>query len=144
VKVRLLALDFDGTIAVDGRLDGEVADAIRDARQADVMTVLVSERMLADVQALLPAPDLFDAIVAEGGAVVQMSNGASPNVLARGPDAALLAEIRHPTGADRIRDDARERGVREEQPPSRRHPVGLVVEAFGEHLGQVLDGRGAQ
>lgn len=65
MKVRVLALDFDGTIAVDGRLDGEVPDAIRDARQADVMTVLVSERMLADVQALLPAPDLFGAIVAE-------------------------------------------------------------------------------
>jgi hypothetical protein len=57
------------------------------------MTVLVCGRLLTEVQALLPAPDLFDAIVAESGAVVQLSNGASPTVLARGPDAALVAEL---------------------------------------------------
>src|SRR5262245_2458442 len=57
------------------------------------MTVLVCGRLLTEVQALLPAPELFDAIVAEGGAVVQMSNGASPTVLARGPDAAVVAEL---------------------------------------------------
>ena len=120
MKVRVLALDFDGTIAVDGRLDGEVADAIRDAREADVMTVLVSERMLADVQALLPAPDLFGAIVAEGGAVVQMSNGASPNVLARGPDAALLAELQrlevaHRSGRNALESADPGRGSRAER-----------------------------
>jgi hydroxymethylpyrimidine pyrophosphatase-like HAD family hydrolase len=91
VKVRVLALDFDGTIAVDARLDDEVAGALRDVRRAGVMIVLVSGRMLEDIQGTVHAPDLFDAIVAEGGAVVQMSNGASPTVLARGPDAALLA-----------------------------------------------------
>jgi hypothetical protein len=88
VKLRVLALALDGTIAVEGRLDGDVANALREARRAGIMTVLVSERMLPDIQPLLPSRDLFDAIVAESGAVVQMANGASPTVLARGPDAA--------------------------------------------------------
>jgi hypothetical protein len=101
VKLRVLALGFDGTVAADGRLDGGVADAIRDARRAGVMTVLVSGRMLADLQALLPAPDLFDAVVAEGGAVVHMANDAGPVVLARAPDAALVAELQRRNVAHR-------------------------------------------
>jgi hypothetical protein len=93
VKVRALAVAIDATIAVDGRLDGGVADAMRDARRAGIMTVLVSGRLLTEVQAVLPRPDLFDAIVAEGGAVVLMPNGQGPSVLAPGPDAALVAEL---------------------------------------------------
>jgi hypothetical protein len=91
VKLRALALGFDGAIAPDGRLGGDVTDAIREARRAGVMTVLVSGRMLADLQALLSAPDLFDAVVAEGGAVVQMANDARPIVLARGGEAVPAA-----------------------------------------------------
>jgi hydroxymethylpyrimidine pyrophosphatase-like HAD family hydrolase len=93
VKLRVMALDVDGTIAVDARFDDDLAAAIRDVRRAGVMTVLVSGRVLPEIQALLPAPDLFDAIVAESGAVVQMANSASPIVLARGPDAAFVAEL---------------------------------------------------
>ncbi len=118
MKVRVLALDFDGTIAVDRRLDGEVADAIRDARQADVMTVLVSERMLADVQALLPAPDLFDAIVAE----VLSAHG--ENVLVSGDPrsgqswvAGLAAECLIEAGYGSDRGDRRVGGSRG-APPS--------------------------
>lgn len=81
MKLRVLALALDGTIAVEGRLDGEVANevanALREARRAGIMTVLVSGRMLPDIELLLPSRELFDAIVAESGAVVQMANGAS-------------------------------------------------------------------
>jgi hydroxymethylpyrimidine pyrophosphatase-like HAD family hydrolase len=93
VKLRVLALAVDGAIGVGTRFDDDLATAIRDVRRAGVMTVSVSGRMLAEIQALLPAPDLFDAIVAEGGAVVQIANGASTTVLARGPDAAFVAEL---------------------------------------------------
>jgi len=93
MKVRVLALDVDGTIATGARFDDDLAAAIRDVRRAGVMTVLVSGRMLAEIQALLPAPDLFDAIVAESGAVVQMAKGVSPTVLARGPEPAFVAEL---------------------------------------------------
>ena len=37
-----------------------------------------------------------------------------------------------------------ERRVRQQQPAPRRDAVGLVVEALGKHLGQVLDRRRAQ
>ena len=51
MKVRVLALDFDGTIAVDARLDDEVAGALREVRHAGIMTVLVSGRMLEAISA---------------------------------------------------------------------------------------------
>jgi hypothetical protein len=34
VKLRALALALDGTIALEGRLDGGVANALREARRA--------------------------------------------------------------------------------------------------------------
>lgn len=92
MKLRVLALALDGTIAVEGRLDRDVANALREARRAGIMTVLVSGRMLPDIELLLPSRELFDAIVAESGAVVQMANGASLRC-PRGPDAALVAEL---------------------------------------------------
>src|SRR4029434_9253895 len=57
---------------------------------------------------------------------------------------AQLAEVSHPAVADGRGDRASERRIRHPQPAARRDTVGLVVETLGEHLGQVLDGRGAQ
>jgi hypothetical protein len=66
---------------------------MREARRAGVLGVLLSGRMLADVLPALPEPDVFDAVVAEGGGVVQMPHGQRPYALAPGPDAALIAEL---------------------------------------------------
>jgi hydroxymethylpyrimidine pyrophosphatase-like HAD family hydrolase len=57
-----------------------------EARGAGVVTILVTGRMLVDVRARLPARDLFDAIVAEGGAVVAMSTAASHRRRLHGDD----------------------------------------------------------
>ena len=57
---------------------------------------------------------------------------------------AQLAEVGDPAVADGLGDRAGERRVRQQQPAARRDAVGLVVEALGKHLGQVLDGRRAQ
>ena len=57
---------------------------------------------------------------------------------------AQLAEISNPSVADGFGDGVRERGIRQQQPSSRRDAVGLVVEPLGKHLGQVLDRHRAQ
>jgi len=69
VKLRVLALDYDGTIAVDGRLDPEVRGAIEELRARGLMVVLVTGRILSELRALLGGLRLFDAVVAENGAV---------------------------------------------------------------------------
>ncbi|HBZ68856.1 MAG TPA: hypothetical protein DEP35_03545 [Deltaproteobacteria bacterium] len=92
MRLRLLAADFD-TVAVDGRIDKDVSEALREARGSGVLTVLTSRRFLSELQLLLPAPDLFDAIVAENGAVLQVSGDSCPVSLSQGLDGALLAEL---------------------------------------------------
>jgi hypothetical protein len=42
MKFRVLALDYDGTIAQDGRLDPDVRSAIIEARSRGLVVVLLS------------------------------------------------------------------------------------------------------
>jgi hydroxymethylpyrimidine pyrophosphatase-like HAD family hydrolase len=104
VKPRVLALDFDGTIAVDGALHADVAAAIQEARNAGLLVVLVTGRILGDLDALSGSPPVFDAIVAENGAVLTLPDVPSPILLSHEPDPRFLNElgrrhIRHRSGA---------------------------------------------
>jgi hydroxymethylpyrimidine pyrophosphatase-like HAD family hydrolase len=94
VKPRVLALDFDGTIAVNGVIDVDVAAAIHEARSAGLLTVLVTGRILSDLMALFRGPLLFDAIVAENGAVLKLEDLPSLISLSQKPDLRFLAELR--------------------------------------------------
>jgi len=93
MKIRVLALDFDNTIAVHDRLDPNVATALYEARGGSILRVLVTGRILSDLMPLLPSHDLFDAIVAENGAVLQLAHDPHPIALSSGPDSALVAEL---------------------------------------------------
>jgi len=69
VKLSVLALDYDGTIATDGRLHPDVRAAITEVRAQGLVVVLVTGRLLSDLRVLVGDLRLFDAIVAENGAV---------------------------------------------------------------------------
>jgi hydroxymethylpyrimidine pyrophosphatase-like HAD family hydrolase len=92
VKPRVLALDFDGTIAANDTIDADVAAAIQESRDTGLLTVLVTGRTLSDLDARLSGPTLFDAIVAENGAVLRLPH-LPPITLSRGPDLRFLAEL---------------------------------------------------
>lgn len=103
MKPRVLALDFDGTIAMNDTVDRRAAAAIQEAREAGLLAVLVTGRMLSELAAALCTPPLFDAIVAENGAVLRLPNLLTPITLSQEPDPRFLAElrrrgIRHQTG----------------------------------------------
>ena len=49
--------------------------AIREARAQQIVVVLVTGRNLSDLRRVLTEEDLFDAIVAENGAVLAFPNG---------------------------------------------------------------------
>jgi hydroxymethylpyrimidine pyrophosphatase-like HAD family hydrolase len=103
VKTRVFALDFDGTIAVNGALDVDVAAAIQEARGAELLVVLVTGRILSDLEAQFCSPPPFDAIVAENGAVLRLPTLPLPITLSQEPDPRFLAElkkhgIRHQSG----------------------------------------------
>jgi hydroxymethylpyrimidine pyrophosphatase-like HAD family hydrolase len=94
VKPRVLALDFDGTIAVNDTMDVDVSAAIQEARAAGLLVVLVTGRSLSDLDPLFSGPPPFDAIVAENGAVLRLPKLPSPITLSQGPDLRFLAELR--------------------------------------------------
>lgn len=111
MKPRVLALDFDGTIAVNGAVDADVGAAIQEARRAGLLVVLVTGRILDDVEVAFRCRPQFDAIVAENGAVLHLPGGPSSILLSEVPDSRFLAElerlgIRHRRGQCVVEADA--------------------------------------
>src|SRR3989449_2560410 len=94
MKPRVFALDFDGTIAVKDTIDPDVAAAIQEARDAGLLVVLVTGRILSDLEARFCNPPSFDAIVAENGAVLRLPTLPLPIALSQEPDPRFLAELR--------------------------------------------------
>lgn len=92
MKFSVLALDYDGTIARHGRVDPAVVEAIREARERGIVVVLVTGRILSDLRRALGEDDLFDAIVAENGAVLAFPNGHT-RAMGRPPSRELLGEL---------------------------------------------------
>ena len=93
MKFGVLALDYDGTIAVDGRLDPDVRAAIEAVRSQGIIVVLVTGRTLNDLRGLLGDLRLFDAIVAENGAVTTLPNAGTSTTLGPPPSPAFLQEL---------------------------------------------------
>jgi hydroxymethylpyrimidine pyrophosphatase-like HAD family hydrolase len=94
VKLRVLALDYDGTIAQDGIVPPEVRAAIVRAREKGLCVVLVTGRILSDLREVLGDLRLFDAVVAENGAVVAFPQVGRSAVCAPRGSPALLAALR--------------------------------------------------
>ena len=65
MKLGVLALDYDGTIATNGHANANALDAIREARSRGIVVILVTGRILTELQRVLPEHEIFDAIVAE-------------------------------------------------------------------------------
>src|ERR1700739_1096321 len=93
MKFGVLALDFDGTIARDGRLDAEVKAAIGEARAHGIAVVIATGRILSELKQLAQDLQFVDAVVAENGAVLDFPNGHS-RLLGNPPPAAFLEELR--------------------------------------------------
>jgi hydroxymethylpyrimidine pyrophosphatase-like HAD family hydrolase len=69
---RVIACDFDGTGAIDGHPAPELYAALAAARAEGIVTLLVTGRVLEDVQRACEEFLPFDAVVAENGAVVHL------------------------------------------------------------------------
>ena len=65
-----LATDYDGTLATDGRVDGETRAALERLRESGRRLIMVTGRELDDLERVFPHFELFDSIVAENGALL--------------------------------------------------------------------------
>jgi hypothetical protein len=69
-NLMVLACDLDGTLAENGQVDPQTWDALRQARLAGLVLILVTGRTLDSFISELPFAELCEAIVAENGAVI--------------------------------------------------------------------------
>ena len=93
MRFSVLALDYDGTIARDGILDKHVKDALGEVRARGIAVVIVTGRILSDLQRVAGELHFADAVVAENGAVLAFPNGHSW-LIGRPPEAVFVDELR--------------------------------------------------
>jgi hypothetical protein len=90
---KALACDYDGTLASEDRIGPAARAALERARQAGTRLVLVTGRTFFELSRVCDCLDLFDAVVAENGAVLYYPGPAM--IRDQGPPvpARLLAEL---------------------------------------------------
>jgi HAD superfamily hydrolase (TIGR01484 family) len=88
-------VDYDGTIARNGQVPEATAAALARARESGRRVLLVTGRMLPDLRHVCPDADhMFDAIVAENGAVLYVPERREVTVLGEAPEPALVEALR--------------------------------------------------
>jgi phosphoglycolate phosphatase (TIGR01487 family) len=88
-----LAVDYDGTLAKDGRVSRATVHALEQVAASGRRIVLVTGRELPELFELFPEIGLFDRVVAENGALLYRPRGQEIEVLGQGPAEALVTEL---------------------------------------------------
>ena len=70
MRYRVLATDYDGTLAKHGQVSESTISALRRLKESGRRAVLVTGRLLHEIREICDGIELFDVIVAENGAVV--------------------------------------------------------------------------
>ncbi|MBV8281372.1 MAG: HAD hydrolase family protein, partial [Candidatus Eremiobacteraeota bacterium] len=64
-----LATDYDGTLADGGGVAASTIEALEALRKSSRFLIMVTGRLLEDLESVFPHVELFDSIVAENGAI---------------------------------------------------------------------------
>jgi hypothetical protein len=94
VKLSVIALDYDGTIARGDVLDPAVRAAIAAARTSGITVLLVTGRILDDLRRVAGDLHFVDGVIAENGAVVHFPGSGYTSILAPPVPEAFVTELR--------------------------------------------------
>ncbi|MFN2450966.1 MAG: HAD family hydrolase [Candidatus Dormibacteria bacterium] len=92
--LRILASDFDGTLAKDGEVAPECTAALRRWKRAGGKLLLITGRELDDLVRIYPDLGLWDLAVVENGAVLLTPASGAVELLGEPPTAELLDQLR--------------------------------------------------
>jgi hydroxymethylpyrimidine pyrophosphatase-like HAD family hydrolase len=95
VRFLALATDYDGTLAEHGTVPEETLRALKQLRHSGRKLILVTGRELSDLERVFDRLDLFQAVVAENGAVLYDSGTHEKRVLAAAPDPVFAETLRN-------------------------------------------------
>jgi hypothetical protein len=90
---RLLAFDYDETLATDGVIRPATAEALAAAKAAGWKLALVTGRPHEELLGLCPHAPLFDLIVDENGGVLHLASTGRTEELSARPDPRLRQEL---------------------------------------------------
>jgi hydroxymethylpyrimidine pyrophosphatase-like HAD family hydrolase/energy-coupling factor transporter ATP-binding protein EcfA2 len=95
VNIHVFATDYDGTIAEGNRVSDATARALARVRATGRKLLLVTGRMLPDLQSVCPDLErMFDAVVAENGALVYFPERRDVRTLGAPPETTLVEALR--------------------------------------------------
>ena len=89
----VLAADYDGTIAPDGRVAPATVAALQRFAATGRKLVLVTGRELAELLAIFPAIGVFDRVVAENGALLYVPATGKRRAIGEPPPAIFVREL---------------------------------------------------
>jgi hydroxymethylpyrimidine pyrophosphatase-like HAD family hydrolase len=91
---RVLACDYDGTLARDGQVEGETVDALKRLLASGRVLLLVTGRELDQLISIFPEISIFSHIVAENGAVLYRPSIREEKVLCEPPPADFVPMLK--------------------------------------------------
>lgn len=94
MKLSVIALDYDGTVARGDVLNPSVRDAIATARTNGIVVLLVTGRILDELRRVAGDLHFVDGVIAENGAVIHFPDSGRTSTLAPPVPEAFVAELR--------------------------------------------------
>jgi hydroxymethylpyrimidine pyrophosphatase-like HAD family hydrolase len=94
MKLGAIAIDYDGTIAVDGAFDPSVRHAIAELRLRGIAVVLVTGRRLDELRRVAGNLECVNAVVAENGSVLYFPESGRHALIGRTPNPDFLEALR--------------------------------------------------
>jgi hydroxymethylpyrimidine pyrophosphatase-like HAD family hydrolase len=94
MKLAAIALDYDGTIAINGWFDPAVRQAVGEVRRQGIYVLLVTGRRVPDVMRAAGDLSCFDVVIGENGAVLYFPASNRYENRGRPPHPAVLDALR--------------------------------------------------
>jgi hydroxymethylpyrimidine pyrophosphatase-like HAD family hydrolase len=94
MQYRVLATDYDETLAHEGSLDLHTLSTLRKLKESNRTLVLVTGRILSDLLTVCPHTGIFDRVVAENGATLYDPVTQQERVLATAPPLELISTLK--------------------------------------------------
>jgi hydroxymethylpyrimidine pyrophosphatase-like HAD family hydrolase len=99
MRFRVVASDYDETLAHNGRADKQTLETLAQVRESGRKLVMVTGRELASLRSVFSEFGLFDLIVAENGALLYHPATGEETVLGKAPPASFV-EMLQRSGAN--------------------------------------------
>lgn len=94
MRYLVLATDYDGVIAHDGRPSSGAIAALQRLRSSGRRAILITGRRLDELISVFPQVDVFDCIVAENGAVIYEPGTLKETSLAKPPPPEFVQRLK--------------------------------------------------